>query len=62
MISRSLYKGGTGMDDKSRDLIAEQNLDIDEIVEKIDEEKTAEFYEKSSAEAEDILSYIKRRR
>ena len=50
------------MDDKSRDLIAEQNLDIDEIVEKIDEEKTAEFYEKSSAEAEDILSYIKRRR
>lgn len=43
------------MDDKSRDLVSEQNLDIDEIVEKIDEEKTTEFYEKSSAEAEDIL-------
>ena len=33
----------------------EQNINIDELMDEIDEEKAAEFYEKNSAEAEDIL-------
>lgn len=43
------------MDDKERNLTAEQEIDINKIVEEIDKERTAEFYEKSSAEAEGIL-------
>ena len=33
----------------------EQEKEIDDLVDEIDEEKASEFYEKSSAEAEDIL-------
>ena len=33
----------------------EQDIDIDDVADGIDEEKANDFYEKSSAEAEDML-------
>lgn len=43
------------MEEELNSTTKENEIDIDSIIEKLDEEKAQEFYEKSSAEAEDIL-------